>query len=105
MREICSASLVFILAGMLLVQLPAQSAVRTGEITSIDVAAKTFVVKTSRGDTTVQVADHTVIKEGEKTLQLSDLKVGDQVKVTGERTEKGVDAHEVLKQAKESEAM
>ena len=76
----------------------AQDAVRNGEIVKIDAEAKSFVVKTARGETTVETTDQTVVKEGEKTLTFEDLKVGDQVKVTGMRKEANVEAREIERQ-------
>lgn len=78
----------------------AQSAVRTGEIVTIDVAAKSFVVKTARGETNVMTTDKTVVKEGDKTLTFEDLKVGDSVRITGVRKDEDVEAEEVMRQPK-----
>jgi hypothetical protein len=86
----------------------AQSAVRTGEIVKIDIAAKSFVVKTARGETNVMTTDKTVVKEGDKTLTFEDLKVGDSVRITGVRKNEDVEAEEVMRQpkpAKESGAL
>ena len=73
----------------------AQSAVRTGEITKITATDKSFTVKTARGETNIVTTDTTVYKEGDKTLKFSDLKVGDNVKVTGVRKDADGQAEEV----------
>ena len=78
-------------------QLAAQGARRNGEVTKIDAGAKSFMLKTARGETNVVTTEATVIKEGEKTLKFADLKVGDHVSVAGERKGNDVEAKEVLK--------
>jgi hypothetical protein len=77
----------------------AQDAIRTGEIVKIDQSAKTFTVKTSRGETLIETTAKTVVKEGEKTIAFADLKVGDQVRVSGIRKSASVEASEIVKQA------
>ncbi|MBI4455598.1 MAG: hypothetical protein HY644_06840 [Acidobacteria bacterium] len=76
----------------------AQQAQRTGEITKIDAAKKSFMVKTSRGETNILTTDKTVFKEGDKEIKLGDLKVGDNVKVSGERKGDDIEAKEVVKE-------
>lgn len=53
----------------------AQDAVRNGEIVKIDAAAKSFIVKTARGQTNIVTTGETVIKDGDKPLTFEDLKV------------------------------
>lgn len=77
----------------------AQDAIRTGEITKLDAAAKSFVVKTARGETQIVTTDATVVKDGDKTIAFADLKVGDHVKITGIRKDAAVEAKEIVKGA------
>ncbi|MBI2821368.1 MAG: hypothetical protein HYX74_04035 [Acidobacteria bacterium] len=88
----------FFFLGAFLSQAPAQSAVRTGEITKIDAAAKSFVVKTARGETNIVTTDNTVFKEGDTQIKFEDLKVGDNIQVKGERKGDDVEAQEVVKE-------
>ena len=76
-----------------------QPAKRSGEITKLDAAAKSFMVKTSRGETSVLTTDGTVIKDKDKTLKFADLKVGDHVSIDGERKGNDVEAKEIVVEA------
>jgi hypothetical protein len=78
----------------------AQSAIRNGEIVKIDATAKSFVIKTARGETNVVTTEKTVVKDGDKTVTFEDLEVGDSVRVIGVRKDEDVEASEVLKQPK-----
>jgi hypothetical protein len=80
----------------------AQSAIRNGEILKIDITARSFVIKTARGETKVVTTEKTVVKDGEKTVTFEDLKVGDSVRVIGVRKDEDVEASEVLKQPKQA---
>jgi len=52
----------------------------TGEVVSIDVTNKDLVVKDAAGaETHVAIDTSTKIKQGDKTLTMSDLKAGDRV--------------------------
>ncbi|MBI3940149.1 MAG: hypothetical protein HY315_04895 [Acidobacteria bacterium] len=93
------ASLIVLLAGLFFCQAYAQGpAVRTGEIANIDAAAKSFVIKTSRGETNILTTDQTSFKEGDKDIKFADLKVGDSIKVSGERKGNDVEANEVVRE-------
>ena len=87
-----------LLVTLVLAPLYAQEAKRTGEITKIDAAAKSFMVKTARGESNVMTTDATVYKEGDKMIKMADLKVGDHVTVTGERKGNDVEAKEVVRE-------
>ena len=87
------------LLAVLAVQGLGQAAKRSGEITKLDAAAKSFMVKTSRGETSVLTTDATVIKDKDKTLKFADLKIGDHVSIDGERKGNDVEAKEVLIEA------
>ncbi len=78
----------------------AQSAVRTGEITTIAADTKSITVKTARGETNVTTTDKTMIMEGDKHLKFADLKVGDNVKVSGVRKDADVEAEEITRTPK-----
>jgi len=62
-----------------------------GRITAIDTGAKSF---TASG-MTIKLTDTTVIRHGNKTLQLADLKVGNHVQVRGTRDGTTITATEV----------
>ncbi|MBI4456641.1 MAG: hypothetical protein HY644_12175 [Acidobacteria bacterium] len=91
--------LIVLFIGAFLAQAYAQQAQRTGEITKIDTAKKSFMLKTSRGEANILTTVATVFKEGDKKIKLGSLKVGDNVKVTGERKGNDVQAKEVVKEA------
>ena len=63
----------------------------SARITSIDNSAKTF----QAGSWTIKVTDSTVIRHGSRTLQFSDLRVGDHVQVRGARDGSTVSAIEI----------
>ena len=62
-----------------------------GRVTSVDVAGKTFNVLT----TTVKIQPTTTIRHGNTTMQLADIKVGNQVEVKGTRAGDVITATEV----------
>lgn len=102
-----SVQIAFLVASLLwlgayLAQAYAQAARRTGEITKIDSERKSFVVKTARGEWNILTTDKTVFKEGDKEIKFEDLKVGDSVRVTGERKGNDVEASEVIREAKKA---
>lgn len=102
-----SVQIAFLVASLLslgayLAQAYAQAARRTGEITKIDSERKSFVVKTARGEWNILTTDNTVFKEGDKEIKFEDLKVGDSVRVTGERKGNDVEASEVIREAKKA---
>lgn len=102
MFERASAAIVLLSVLVLTLSVPpvsAQDAVRTGEIVKLDAAAKSFVVKTARGETQIETTATTVVKDGDKTITFADLKVGDHVKITGIRKASSVEAKEVVKNA------
>jgi hypothetical protein len=88
-----------VLLGASVVPTAAQEAIRTGEITKISADTHSFTIKTARGETNIVTTDATVVKDGDKTLKLADLKVGDNVRVTGVRKGADVEAKEVAKTA------
>jgi hypothetical protein len=63
----------------------------SARITSIDSGAKSF----QAGNWTIKTTDSTVIRHGSKTVQFSDLKVGDHVQVRGTRDGSTVTATEI----------
>ena len=94
--------LVPLLRTLTLVQAYGQQAQRTGKITQIDSENQSFVVKTSRGETTIQTTESTVFKKGNEQIRFEDLKLGDPLRVIGVRTEgANVEAREVTIQAEE----
>src|SRR5262245_39527599 len=95
MRMLLLVVAVALIVGAVPAPARAQDAVRTGEIVKIAADAKSLVVKTARGETNVLITAETVVKEGEKTLKVADLKVGDAIKVTGVRKEADVEAKEI----------
>jgi len=62
-----------------------------GRVTSVDVAGKTFTVLT----TVVKIQPTTTIRHGNTTMQLADIKVGNQVEVKGTRAGDVITATEV----------
>lgn len=54
----------------------------SGEVTAVDVNAKTITVKTKRGDKVIAITDASNITVGKETKAIVDVKVGDTVKVT-----------------------
>lgn len=88
-----------LLVTLVLAPLYAQDAKRTGEITKIDAAAKSFMVKTARGESNVTTTATTVYQDGDKTIKMADLKVGDHVVVSGERKGSDLEAKEVVREA------
>ena len=98
-RSFLISSLSLVLLAAFAVHGFGQSAKRTGEISKLDAAAKSFMIKTARGETNVTTTDATAFKEGSKTLKFADLKVGDHVVVDGERKGDNVEAKEVVREA------
>ena len=74
-----------------------------GEVTAVDPAAKTVTLKakSSKGKETTVAAmtdDHTRIQEGKANKSLSDLKVGDHVRLQYEHKAQGDLARQILVQ-------
>ena len=93
---LCLSALVL---GALIGQGLSQAAQRTGEITKLDAAAKSFMIKTARRETNILTTDQTVLKDGDKPIKFADLKVGDHVKIQGERKGSDVEAKEIVREA------
>ena len=53
-----------------------------GEVTAVDIDAKTITVKTKKGEVVISISDASTITVGKETKALADVKVGDKVKVT-----------------------
>lgn len=53
----------------------------TGEVTAVDLKAQIITVKSGKGDVTVTCDDNTVVKMGNESKTLADIKVGDKVAV------------------------
>jgi len=62
---------------------PAAAATRrhVGTLKAVDSASGTLTVTEKGGDAAVSVSDKTAVKKGKESLQLSDLKPGDEVTV------------------------
>lgn len=68
----------------------------TGDVTAVDVIAKTLTVKGKKGDVVISVDDKTKIMAGKDTKTLTDIKAGDKVTVKyteadGKNTAKSID--------------
>jgi hypothetical protein len=100
MRTLLRGVAVALIGGAVPAPARAQDAVRTGEIVKIAADAKSLVVKTARGETNIVITAETVVKEGDKTLKVSDLKVGDAIKVSGVRKDADVEAKEIVRTPK-----
>ncbi len=90
-----------LLGPLALNQAYAQQAQRTGEITKIDSENKSFVVRTSRGETNILTTENTVFKKGEEEIGFNDLKVGDDLRILGVRKGANVKAREVTLQTQQ----
>jgi len=70
-----------------------------GEVTAVEPTAKTLTVKAMQGKETMDVGatitDKTAIREGKTTKTLGDIKVGDHVTMTYEKTGTGMVAHAI----------
>ena len=53
----------------------------TGEIVSVDASKNLLTVKTKKGEMAFSLDEKTKIKMGKETRSISDLKVGDKIKV------------------------
>jgi Cu/Ag efflux protein CusF len=76
---------------------PAEMKIR-GNITAVDANAMTITVKGKKGIVTVVVDDKTEFKLGKDKKAMSDLKVGDKVKIfyleaDGKNTAKSIEEH------------
>jgi hypothetical protein len=89
-----------LVATLALNQAYAQQAQRTGEITKIDSENKSFVVRTSRGETSILTTENTVFKKGEEEIGFNDLIIGDDLRVLGVRKGADVEAQEVTVQTR-----
>ena len=78
-----------------LIDISAQRAQRTGEITEIDVESQSFIVRTARGETQIRTTEETVYLRGEEKITFEDLKVGDRLQIVGTREPDHVVAAEV----------
>lgn len=70
----------------------------TGDVTAVDLNAKTITVKGKTGDIVISVDDKTKITAGKEAKTLADIKVGDKVTVNyteaeGKNTAKSIDIH------------
>ncbi len=69
---------------------PAKTATKgSGEVTAVDVNAKTITVKTKKGgEKVIAITDASKITVGKETKAIADVKVGDMVKVKVLKTPK-----------------
>jgi hypothetical protein len=80
------AMLAIILCGMFALPLPASAdTVSGGKITSVDAGWTSFSYSKKKKNWRFKVTDKTVIRVGDKTGNLSDLKTGQSVKVEYQR--------------------
>ena len=95
-RSICLVCLTLVLIVTFTgIEISAQRAQRTGDITSIDSEKLSFVVKTARGETSIHTTEETVYMKGDNKIAFNDLKVGDHLQVIGTRAADYVLAKEV----------
>ncbi|MBI5559829.1 MAG: hypothetical protein HY883_00960 [Deltaproteobacteria bacterium] len=68
-----------------------------GKVTAVDVKAKTITVKTKKGDVTISITDASKIMVGKEAKALTDVKVGDKVKVTAAKKEEKMEEKKEMK--------
>jgi len=70
------------IAGAAWAQQPTSGTPMTGKIVSIDTMGNTFTVQTSTGNVVFKTDGQTMVMRSDDRVNLSDLKVGDQVRIT-----------------------
>jgi len=72
----------------------------TGKVAAVTVASRTIVVEIPRGKESLtvgaEVVPNAVIKAGDQVIQLSDIRVGDRVRIEWSRGEDGDVAHRII---------
>jgi ribosomal protein S17 len=72
----------------------------TGKVVAVTLASRTIVVEIPRAKDTLtvgaEVLPNAVIKAGNQTIQLSDIRVGDRVRIEWSRGEQGDVAHRII---------
>jgi len=72
----------------------------TGKVAAVTLASRTIVVQIPRAKDSLtvgaEVLPNAVIKAGDQTIQLSDIRVGDRVRIEWSRGEHGDVAHRIV---------